>query len=46
MSYDVATGDQHVALSPPRELIRRTTSASSVGEPESVRDLIRRGLDH
>jgi hypothetical protein len=39
--YDNATGDQHVASWPPgREFIRRGTSATSVGEPESVSDLI------
>jgi Pyridoxamine 5'-phosphate oxidase len=42
--YDQATGDQHVARwPPPREFIRRATSATSVGEPEPVADLIRLG---
>jgi hypothetical protein len=40
--YDDATGDQHVASWPPgREFIRRGTSATSVGAPEPVSDLIR-----
>ncbi len=39
--YDDATGDQHVAMWPPgREFIRRGTSATSVGEPEPVSDII------
>ena len=34
-------GDQHVASWPPaREFVRRGTSATSVGEPEEVRDLL------
>lgn len=41
ISYDVATGDQHVAMWPPgREYIRRATSATSLGEPEPLSDLI------
>jgi pyridoxamine 5'-phosphate oxidase-like protein len=45
VSYDVATGDQHVAIwPPPREFIRRATSATSVGKSEPVTDLIRSGL--
>ena len=41
ISYDTATGDQHVAMWPPgREFIRRGTSATSVGDPEPVTDLI------
>ena len=41
LSYDDATGDQHVAMWPPaREFIRRGTSATSVGDPEPVRDLL------
>lgn len=41
ISYDAPTGDQHVALWPPaREFIRRGTSATSVGPPEPVTDLI------
>jgi hypothetical protein len=39
--YDDATGDQHVASWPPaREFIRRGTSATTVGEPEPVSDII------
>ena len=39
--YDDATGDQHVAMWPPaREFIRRGTSATTVGEPEPVRDIL------
>ena len=41
LSYDDATGDQHTAMWPPaREFIRRGTSATSVGDPEPVRDLL------
>ncbi len=37
ISYDEATGDQHVATWPPAaEFIRRATSATSVGDPEPV----------
>ena len=39
--YDDATGDQHVAMWPPaREFVRRGTSATSLGEPEPVNDII------
>jgi pyridoxamine 5'-phosphate oxidase-like protein len=39
--YDDATGDQHVAMWPPgREFIRRGTTATSLGEPEPVTDII------
>jgi len=39
--YDDATGDQHVARwPPPREFIRRGTSATSLGDPEPVREII------
>jgi hypothetical protein len=39
--YDDATGDQHVARwPPPREFIRRGTSATSLGEPEPAREII------
>ena len=39
--YETATGDQRVARwPPPREFIRRATSATSVGEPEPVRDIL------
>jgi Pyridoxamine 5'-phosphate oxidase len=41
ISYDTPTGNQHVAIWPPgREFIRRATSATSVGDPEPVSDLI------
>jgi hypothetical protein len=41
ISYQTATGDQHVAMWPPgREYIRRATSATSVGDPEPVSDLL------
>lgn len=39
--YDDATGDQHVAQwPPPREFIRRATSATSLGDPEPVHDIL------
>jgi Pyridoxamine 5'-phosphate oxidase len=39
--YDDATGDQHVATWPPaREYIRRGTSATSVGDPEPVSNIL------
>ena len=39
--YDEPTGDQFVATWPPvREFVRRGTSATSVGEPEPVSDLL------
>ena len=39
--YDNATGDQHVATWPPsREFIRRAASATSVGDPEPLSDII------
>ena len=39
--YDDATGDQHVVLWPPaREFIRRGTTATSLGEPEPVHDIL------
>jgi len=39
--YDDATGDQHVARWPPaREFIRRGTTATSLGEPEPVHDIL------
>lgn len=42
--YDDATGDQHVAMWPPaREFVRRGTSATSVGEPEPVSDILTAG---
>jgi Pyridoxamine 5'-phosphate oxidase len=41
ISYDPATGDQHVASWPPgREFVRHATSATSVGDPEPATDLI------
>ena len=39
--YDEPTGDQHVARwPPPREFIRRGTTATSLGEPEPVQDIL------
>jgi len=39
--YDDATGDQHVARwPPPREYIRRGTSATSLGAAEPASDII------
>ena len=39
--YDDATGDQHVVRwPPPREYIRRGTSATSLGAPEPASDII------
>lgn len=39
--YDDATGDQHVARwPPPREFIRRGTTATSLGEPEPAHDIL------
>ena len=39
--YDEPTGDQFVASwPPPREFVRRGTTATSVGEPEPVNDLL------
>jgi len=39
--YDDATGDQHVARwPPPREYIRRGTSATSLGAPEPASDIV------
>lgn len=44
ISYDTATGNQHVATWPPgREFIRRATSATSVGDPEPASELIQPG---
>jgi Pyridoxamine 5'-phosphate oxidase len=41
ISYDSATGDQHVAMWPPgHEFVRRATSATSVGDPELASALI------
>lgn len=40
--YDSASGDQHGAMWPPaREFVRHHTSATSVGDPEPVHDLVR-----
>jgi hypothetical protein len=42
LSYDTASGDQHVAIWPPgSEFIRRATSATCVGDPEPLNDIIR-----
>jgi hypothetical protein len=39
--YDDATGDQHIAMwPPPHEYIRRGTSATSVGDPEAVSNIL------
>src|SRR5690348_5989356 len=39
--YDNATGDQYVALWPPEhEFVRRGTSATSVGQPEHLDDIL------
>jgi hypothetical protein len=39
--YDDATGDQHLVLWPPgTESVRRGTSATTVGDPEPVRDVL------
>jgi len=39
--YDEASGDQHVVRwPPPREYIRRGTSATSLGPPEPVHDIL------
>jgi len=39
--YDDATGDQYVVQWPPaREFIRRGTTATSLGEPEPVHDIL------
>jgi hypothetical protein len=39
--YDDATGDQHVALwPPPREFIRRRTTATSLGDREPATDIL------
>jgi len=39
--YDEPTGDQFVASwPPPREFVRRGTTATTVGEPEEVSDLL------
>jgi Pyridoxamine 5'-phosphate oxidase len=39
--YDDPTGDQFVAMwPPPREFVRRATTATSVGEPEPIADLL------
>jgi hypothetical protein len=41
ISYETASADQHVTMWPPgREFIRRATSATSVGDPEPVSDLL------
>lgn len=44
VSYDTATGDQHVAIWPSgREFIRRATSPTSVADPEPISDIIEAG---
>lgn len=44
MRYDPATGDQFTAMWPPgREFVRRGTSATVVGAPEPLTDLITSG---
>jgi len=41
LRYDDATGDQHVVTWPPgEEYVRRGTGATTVGEPEPVRELL------
>jgi pyridoxamine 5'-phosphate oxidase-like protein len=41
LRYDNATGDQHLVLWPPgRETVRRGTSATTVGEPVAVREIL------
>lgn len=41
IQYDDATGDQRVAMyPPPQEFVRRGTSATSLGDPEPVSDLV------
>ena len=43
LRYDSATGDQHLVLWPPgRETVRRSTSATSVGDPEEVHEVLDR----
>jgi hypothetical protein len=42
--YDAPTGDQHVTCWPPaREFVRKATSATSVGPPQPVSDLLTAG---
>jgi Pyridoxamine 5'-phosphate oxidase len=44
ISYDPPTGNQHVAMWPSnREFVRRATSATSVGNPEPISDIIKTG---
>ena len=39
--YDEPTGDQYVATSPPpREIVRRATSATSVGDPQPIHEVL------
>jgi hypothetical protein len=41
LRYDNATGDQHLVLWPPgRETLRRGTSATTVGEPEEIHEIL------
>jgi Pyridoxamine 5'-phosphate oxidase len=42
--YDPPTGDQYVTMWPPgRDFVRRATSATSVGDPEPVSEIIESG---
>jgi hypothetical protein len=42
LRYDNASGDQHLAIWPPaKEVVRRGTSATTVGDEEPVRDILR-----
>jgi hypothetical protein len=44
ISYDAPTGNQRVAMWPSnREFVRRATSATSVGDPEPISDIIKTG---
>jgi hypothetical protein len=44
ISYDPPTGNQHVVMWPSnREFVRRATSATSVGDPEPISDIIKTG---
>ena len=41
LRYDSATGDQYLVLWPPgRETVRRSTSPTSVGDPEDVHEVL------
>ena len=44
ISYDTDSGDQHVAMWPPRrEFVRRATTATSLGDPEPTSGLLDAG---